>query len=71
MRGRTEQPWIEQQYDEMVRYGTALIERTADPETILRRFTRSNVQHSPRKCGLLSYTCRGTKTLAQCVNGLQ
>jgi TnpA family transposase len=36
---------IEQQYDEMVRYGTALIERTADPETILRRFTRSNVQH--------------------------
>jgi TnpA family transposase len=36
---------IEQQYDEMVRYGTALIERTADPETIMRRFTRSNVQH--------------------------
>jgi TnpA family transposase len=36
---------IEQQYDEMVRYGTALIERTADPETILRRFTRGNVQH--------------------------
>jgi TnpA family transposase len=34
---------IEQQYDEMVRYATALVERTADPEAILRRFTRSNV----------------------------
>jgi len=36
---------IEQQYDEIIRYGTALLERTADPEAILRRFTRSNVQH--------------------------
>ncbi len=36
---------IEQQYDEIVRYATALLERTADPEAILRRFTRSNVQH--------------------------
>jgi TnpA family transposase len=36
---------IEQQYDEMVRYATALAERTADPETILRRFTRGNLQH--------------------------
>ena len=36
---------IEQQYDEMVRYATALAERTADPEAILRRFTRNNIQH--------------------------
>lgn len=36
---------IAQQYDEMVRYATALAERTADPEAILRRFTRNNVQH--------------------------
>jgi TnpA family transposase len=36
---------IEQQYDEIIRYATALLERTADPEAILRRFTRSNIQH--------------------------
>ena len=36
---------VEQQYDEMVRYATAMAERTADPEAILRRFTRGNVQH--------------------------
>ena len=35
---------IERQYVEMVRYATALAERTADPEAILRRFTRANVQ---------------------------
>jgi TnpA family transposase len=40
---------IEQQYDEMVRYTTAMAERTADPEAILRRFTRSNVQHPPTR----------------------
>jgi TnpA family transposase len=36
---------IRTQYDEMARYATALQERTADAESILRRFTRSNVQH--------------------------
>jgi TnpA family transposase len=36
---------VEQQYDEFVRYTTAIAERTADPEAILRRFTRSNVRH--------------------------
>jgi len=36
---------IERQYVEMVRHATALAERTADPEAILRRFTRANVQH--------------------------
>lgn len=40
---------IERQYDEMVRYATAMAERTADPEAILRRFTRNNVQHPTYK----------------------
>jgi len=40
---------VEQQYDEAVRYTTAMAERTADPEAILRRFTRSNVQHPTYK----------------------
>lgn len=36
---------IRQQYDEMIKYATALKQGTADPEAILRRFTRNNVQH--------------------------
>jgi TnpA family transposase len=36
---------IRQQYDEMVKYATALRLGTADAEAILRRFTRSNLQH--------------------------
>ena len=40
---------VEQQYDEMARYATAMAEQTADPETILRRFTRANLQHRPTK----------------------
>lgn len=36
---------IEQQYDQMVKYATALRLGTADAEDILRRFTRNNVQH--------------------------
>ena len=36
---------IEQQYDEMVKYATALREGTPDADSILRRFTRNNVQH--------------------------
>src|SRR5262249_21378426 len=36
---------IEQQYDSMVKYATALRLGTADAEDILRRFTRNNVQH--------------------------
>src|SRR5208337_5004502 len=42
---------VEQQYDEMARYATAMAERTADPETILRRFTRANLQHPTRRSG--------------------
>jgi TnpA family transposase len=36
---------IRQQYDDMIKYATALRVGTAEPESILRRFTRSNVQH--------------------------
>ena len=36
---------IEQQYDEMVKFATALRLGTADAESILRRFTRANRQH--------------------------
>jgi TnpA family transposase len=36
---------IHQQYDDMIIYATALRLGTAEPEAILRRFTRSNGQH--------------------------
>ena len=38
---------IRQQYDEMIKYATALRLGTADTESILRRFARSSVQHPP------------------------
>ena len=40
---------IAQQYDEMVKFATALRKRTAEPEAILRRFTRSNVKRPTYK----------------------
>jgi TnpA family transposase len=36
---------IRQHYDDMIKYATALRLGTAEPESILRRFTRNNVQH--------------------------
>ena len=36
---------IHNQYDEIVKYATALRLYTADAESILRRFTRNNLQH--------------------------
>ncbi|MGH7592453.1 MAG: Tn3 family transposase, partial [Gemmatimonadales bacterium] len=36
---------IRQQYDEMIKYATAMRVGTADSEAILRRFTKSNVKH--------------------------
>jgi len=45
---------IEQQYDEMVKYATALRLGTADAEAILRRFTRSDIQH-PTYAALTEY----------------
>ena len=55
---------VEQQYDEFVRYGTAMAERTADPEAILRRFTRSNVQHPTYKA--LAELGKAVKTVFLC-----
>jgi TnpA family transposase len=40
---------IAQQYDQMVKYTTALRLGTANAESILRRFTRANVQHPTYK----------------------
>jgi TnpA family transposase len=36
---------IEQQYDELIKFTTALRLGTADAESILRRFTKNNMQH--------------------------
>jgi len=36
---------IEQQYDEIVKYTTAMRLGTSDPETILRRFSRTSIAH--------------------------
>jgi TnpA family transposase len=36
---------IRQQYDEMVKYATALRLGTAETEAIMKRFTRNNLQH--------------------------
>jgi TnpA family transposase len=36
---------VARQYDEMIKYATALRLGTANPEDILRRFTRNNLQH--------------------------
>ena len=55
---------IEQQYDEMVRYTTAMAERTADPEAILRRFTRANIQHPTYKA--LAELGKALKTIFLC-----
>ncbi len=55
---------VEQQYDEFVRYTTAMAERTADPETILRRFTRANVQHPTYKG--LAELGKAVKTIFLC-----
>jgi TnpA family transposase len=55
---------IEQQYDEMVRYATAMAELTAEPEAILRRFTRGNAQHPTYKA--LAELGKATKTLFLC-----
>jgi TnpA family transposase len=55
---------IRTQYDEMVRYATALYERTADAEAILRRFTRANAQHPTYKA--LAELGKAVKTLFLC-----
>jgi TnpA family transposase len=55
---------IEQQYDEMVKYASALRHRTADPEAILRRFTRGEIMHPTYKA--LAELGRAVKTIFLC-----
>lgn len=55
---------IVQQYDEMIKYTAALKKGTADPESILRRFTRNNVQHPTYRA--LAELGKAVKTLFLC-----
>ena len=55
---------IQQQYEEMIKYTTALRLGTAEPEAILRRFTRDNVQHPTYRA--LAELGRAIKTIFLC-----
>ena len=55
---------IAQQYDEMVKFATALRLGTAEAESILRRFTRTNVQHPTY--GALAELGKAVKTSFLC-----
>jgi TnpA family transposase len=55
---------IARQYDEMIKYATALRLDTANPEDILRRFTRNNLQHPTYQA--LEELGRGVKTCFLC-----
>jgi TnpA family transposase len=55
---------IRQQYDQMVKYATALRLGTARTEALLRRFTRNNVQHPTYKA--LAELGKAVKTIFLC-----
>lgn len=55
---------IRRQYDEMVKYATALRLGTAETEAILRRFTRENVQHPTYRA--LAELGKAVKTVFLC-----
>jgi TnpA family transposase len=55
---------IRQQYDQMVKYATALRLGTAQTESILRRFTKNNVQHPTYKA--FAQLGRAIKTIFLC-----
>src|SRR5260221_3508950 len=55
---------IRQQYDQMVKYATALRLGIAETESILRRFTRSNLQHPTYKA--LAELGKAMKTIFLC-----
>ena len=55
---------IAQQYDEMIKFATALRVGTANAESILRRFTRNNLQHPTYKA--LVELGRAVKTAFLC-----
>jgi TnpA family transposase len=53
-----------QQYDEMIKFATALRLATAEPEAILRRFTRNNLQHPTYQA--LAELGKAVKTIFLC-----
>jgi TnpA family transposase len=55
---------IKQQYEQMVKYATALRLGTAETEAILRRFTRNNLQHPTYKA--LAELGKAIKTIFLC-----
>lgn len=55
---------IERQYDEKIKYTTALEQGTADPESILRRFTRGNESHPTYRA--LQELGKAVKTIFLC-----
>ncbi len=55
---------IRRQYDEMIKYATALRLGTAEAEAILRRFTRENIQHPTYKA--LAEFGKAVKTVFLC-----
>ena len=55
---------VRQQYDEMVKYTTALKLGTAETEAILRRFTRNNLKHPTYKA--LAELGKAVKTIFLC-----
>lgn len=55
---------ITQQYDEIVKYAAALRHRTAEPEALLRRFTRANIQHPTYRA--LAELGKAVKTIFLC-----
>lgn len=55
---------IERQYDEMIKYASALEQGTADPESILKRFTKGNESHPTYKA--LQELGKAVKTIFLC-----
>ncbi len=55
---------IKNQYDEMIKFATALRLGTAETEAILRRFTRNNLQHPTYQA--LAELGRAIKTIFLC-----
>lgn len=55
---------VRQQYNQMIKYATALRLGTAETESILRRFTRNNVQHTTYKA--LAELGKAIKTIFLC-----
>ncbi len=63
---------IGQQYDEMIKYTAALKHGNAEPEAILRRFTRNNVQHPTyRGRGYLEAFSTKNKNKPNAISGIQ